>query len=133
MVIKLSPGCENTWGLKGNNHAKLQLYLTSAARSWLSKLPEGTIGSWSVVTKQFTSNFRSTYKWLALIEEINACTQKHNESLRSYIQCWSIIKNSAKDVSDERAVDTFIIGLHRPEFIEEMGCIRPKKSQNSWI
>jgi hypothetical protein len=43
------------------------------------------------------------------------------------MQQWSVIKNSAKDVSDEQAVDAFITGLHRPEFIEEMGIIRPKK------
>jgi hypothetical protein len=53
--------------------------------------------------------------------------QKNSESLRSYIQHWSIIKNSAEDVSDERAVDAFIIGLHRLEFIEEMGHLKPEK------
>jgi hypothetical protein len=77
--------------------------------------------------KQFTSNFRSTYKRPTSIEEIEACTQKHNESLRSYIQCWSIIKNSVEDVSDERTVNAFISGLCRLEFIEEMGRIKPKK------
>jgi hypothetical protein len=64
----------------------LQLHLTSAARSWLSKLPKDSIGSWNELTKQFTSNFQSTYKWLASIEEIQACIQKSGEPLRSYIQ-----------------------------------------------
>jgi hypothetical protein len=36
-------------------------------------------------------------------------------------------KNSAEDVSDERAVDAFITGLCRPEFIEQMGHLKPKK------
>jgi hypothetical protein len=63
----------------------------------------------------------------ALIEEIKACVQRSGESLRSYIQHWSVIKNSGKDVSDERAVDAFISRLHRPEFIEEMGHLKPKK------
>jgi hypothetical protein len=31
------------------------------------------------------------------------------------------MKNSVKDVSDQRAVDAFISGLHHPELIEEMG------------
>jgi hypothetical protein len=51
----------------------LQLHLTGVARSWLSKLERETIGSWEELTKQFTSNFKSTYKWPASIEEVKAC------------------------------------------------------------
>jgi hypothetical protein len=50
----------------------LQLHLSDAARPWLSKLPKGSIGSWSELTMQFTSNFRYTYKWPASIEEVKA-------------------------------------------------------------
>jgi hypothetical protein len=34
--------------------------------------------------------------------------------------------NSVEDVSDEQAIDAFILGLRHPDFIEEMGHIRPK-------
>jgi hypothetical protein len=37
--------------------------------------------------------------------------QQRNETLRSYIQRWSIIKNSAVNVSNERAIDAFTVGL----------------------
>jgi hypothetical protein len=50
----------------------LQLHLTGAARSWLSKLEKETIGSWEELTKQFMSNSRSTYKRPASIEEVKA-------------------------------------------------------------
>jgi hypothetical protein len=33
--------------------------------------------------------------------------QRRDEALHSYIQRWSVIKNSAEDVSDERAIDAF--------------------------
>jgi hypothetical protein len=89
----------------------LQLHLTGAARSWLSKLGKETTGSWEELTKQFTSNFKSTYKQLASIEEVKACMQQRNETLRAYIQRWSIIKNSAVKVSDKRAIDAFTLGL----------------------
>jgi hypothetical protein len=89
----------------------LQLHLTGAARSWLSKLGEETIGSWEELTKQFTSNFKSMYKGPASIEEVKACVQQHGETLRAYIQRWSIIKNSTVEVSDERAIDAFIVGI----------------------
>jgi hypothetical protein len=89
----------------------LQLHLTGAARSWLSKLGKETIGSWEELTKQFMSNFKLTYKRPASIEEVKACVQQRGETLRAYIQRWSIIKNSAVEVSDERAIDAFIVGL----------------------
>jgi hypothetical protein len=89
----------------------VQLHLTSAARSWLSKLERETIGCWDELTKQFTSNFKSTYKRPSSIEEVKACIQQRNETLRSYIQRLSIIKNSTVAISDERAIDAFTLGL----------------------
>jgi hypothetical protein len=50
----------------------LQLHLTGPVRSWLSKLEKETIGSWEELTKQFTSNFKSTYKRPAFVEEVKA-------------------------------------------------------------
>jgi hypothetical protein len=60
----------------------LQVHLTGAAQSRLSKLERETIRSWEELTKQFTWNFKSTYKRLASIEEVKACVQKRNETLR---------------------------------------------------
>jgi hypothetical protein len=45
--------------------------------------------------------------------------------LCSYIQRWSIIKNSAEDVSDERVIDAFTAGLRRSDLVEEIGRTRP--------
>jgi hypothetical protein len=92
----------------------------------LSKLEKETIGSWEELTKQFTSNFKSTYKRPASIEEVKACVQQRGEILRAYIQRWSIIKNSAVKVLDEKAIDAFIVGLRRGDLVEEMGRIKPK-------
>jgi hypothetical protein len=113
-------------GTKETAMQSLQLHLTGAPRSWLSKLEKGTIGNWEELTKQFTSNFKSTYKRLASIEEVKACVQQRNDTLRSYIQRWSIIKNSVVEVSDERAIDAFTLGLRRGDLVEEMGRIKPK-------
>jgi hypothetical protein len=59
------------------------------------------------------------------LEEVKACVQKKGETLRSYIQRWSVIKNSAEDVSDERAIDAFLAGLCRADLVEEIGRTRP--------
>jgi hypothetical protein len=52
--------------------------------------------------------------------------QRKGETLRAYIQRWSLIKNSAEDISDERAVDAFADGLHRSDLVEELGRTRPE-------
>jgi hypothetical protein len=113
-------------GSKETVMQSLQLHLTSVARSWLSKLEKETIESWEELTKQFTSNFKSTYKRPASIEEVKACIQQRNETLRAYIQRWSTIKNSAVEVSNERAIDAITLGLRRGDLVEEMGRIKPR-------
>jgi hypothetical protein len=52
--------------------------------------------------------------------------QKKDETLRSYIQRWIVIKNSAEDVSDERAIDAFSAGLRRSDLVEEIGRTKPR-------
>jgi hypothetical protein len=71
-------------------------------------------------------NFKSTYKQPTSIEEVKAYVQQRNETLRSYIQRWSIIKNSTVEVSDERAIDAFTLRLRQGDLVEEMGRIKPK-------
>jgi hypothetical protein len=113
-------------GTRATTMQSLQLHLTSAARSWLNTLPNDSIGSWGELESQFTRNFRSTYKRPASLEEIKSCVQRKDETLRSYIQRWSIIKNSAEDISDERAVDAFSVGLRRSDLVEELGRTKPR-------
>jgi hypothetical protein len=91
----------------------------------LNTLPNESIGSWGELESQFTRNFCSTYKRPASLEEVKAYVQRKGETLHSYIQRWSIIKNSAEDVSDERAIDAFSEGLRRSDLMEEIGRIRP--------
>jgi hypothetical protein len=88
-------------GTKATAMQSLQLHLTGAARSWLNTLPNESIGSWGELKSQFARNFHSTYKRPASLEEVKACVQRKGETLCSYIQRWSIIKNSAEDVSGE--------------------------------
>jgi hypothetical protein len=60
------------------------------------------------------------------LEEVKSCIQKRDKTLRSYIQCWSVIKNSSKYISDERAIDAFSAGLRRSDLVEEIGRIKPR-------
>jgi hypothetical protein len=51
--------------------------------------------------------------------------QRKGETLRSYIQRWCVIKNSAEDVSNERVIDAFLAELRRSDLVEEIGRTRP--------
>jgi hypothetical protein len=66
-------------GMRATTMQSLQLHLTGAARSWLSTLPNDSIGSWGELESQFTRNFRSTYKRLASLEEFKSCIQRKDE------------------------------------------------------
>jgi hypothetical protein len=59
------------------------------------------------------------------LEEVKSCIQGRDETLCSYIQRWSVIKNSTEDVSDERAIDAFSAVLRRPD-------LRKDKAENSF-
>jgi hypothetical protein len=126
MVVKLSSSRQNIQGLKGDNNAKLAatphrrntVLVKQATRRFHRKLGRAR--------NQFTSNFRSTYTRPASIEEVKSCTQKIGEALRSYIQRWSIIKNPAENIYDERAIDGFALGLRRSDLVEELGRIKPR-------
>jgi hypothetical protein len=91
----------------------------------LNTLPNESIGSWGELESQFAKNLCSTYKRPASLEEVKACVQTKGETLRSFIQRWSVIKNAAEDVSDERAIDAFLAGLRRSDLMEEIGRTRP--------
>jgi hypothetical protein len=113
-------------GTRATAMQSLQLHLTGATWSWLNTLPNDSIGSWGELERQFTRNFCSTYKHPVSLEEIKSCVQKKDETLRSYMQRWSVIKNSAEDISDERAIDAFSAGLCRSNLVEEIGRTKPR-------
>jgi hypothetical protein len=102
------------------------VHLSGAARSWIKKLAPGSIDSWESFEDVFVKNFRSTCKKPASLEELRACRQKPDEPMRKYIQRWNIIKNSAENISDERAIDAFVAGVRRGDFVEDLGRTNPR-------
>jgi hypothetical protein len=131
MALGLSTSSKNIGRNQGNNYAKFAITPHRRGKVMVEQIRKKTIGSWEELTKQFTSNFKSTYKRPVSIEEVKACVQQRNETLRAYNQRWSIIKNSVVEVSDERAIDAFIVGLRRGDLVEEMGRIKPKTVSDS--
>src|SRR3954462_62304 len=108
-------------GTKVTSMQYVQLMLEGSARHWLKNLRHGSISSWSQFRGAFIENFKSTYKRPASLEELRACKQGTRETLRAYIQRWTILKNSAVDISYESTIDAFRRGLQRIEFKEQLG------------
>jgi hypothetical protein len=80
MAFRLPTNSKTIRRNQGNNNAKFATTPHRAARSWLSKLGKETIGSWEELTKQFTSNFKLTYKRPASIKEVKAYVQQRGET-----------------------------------------------------
>src|SRR4051812_41821521 len=74
-----------------------------------------------------------------ILEELRACKQGTRETLRAYIQRWTILKNSAEDISDESAIDACRRGLQRIEFKEQIGQMKVRtlarllEQANNWV
>src|SRR3954468_15107927 len=112
--------------------------LESSARHWLKNIPRGSMSSWRQFREAFIENLKSTYKRPASLEELRACKQGTRETLQAYIQRWTILKNSAEDISNESAIDAFRRGLQRIEFKEHLGQMKVQtlarllEQANSW-
>src|SRR3954470_4214346 len=107
-------------GAKTTTMQYIQLMLEGSAQHWLKNLQRGTISSWKQFRNTFIENFKSTYKRPASLEELRACRQGTKESLRAYIQRWTILKKSAEDIPDESAINAFKKGLQRIDFKEQL-------------
>jgi hypothetical protein len=126
MVVRLPTSSANIQGNKSNSNAKFAVTPHRRSAVLVKYFTQRFHRKWEELENQFARNFRSTYKRPASLEEVKLCVQRRDETLRSYIQRWSIIKNSAEDVSDERAIDAFSARLHRSDLVEEIGRIKPR-------
>jgi hypothetical protein len=100
--------------------------LKDNARAWLNNLAPDSIRSWEEFWQAFIANFRGTSRRPTSFEELRLCVQRTGENLRSYISRWIILRNTAENISPERAIDAFQDGLIRCDFKEELGRCKPK-------
>jgi hypothetical protein len=104
--------------------------LTGMARSWLMNLPEGTLHSWSERCHQFTANFESAYAWPGNETDLHTIQQRSGESLRSFVQRFSQVRNTIPRISNAFVVVAFRQGVRDEKMLEEarhprrLGCVR---------
>jgi hypothetical protein len=74
--------------------------LTGTAWSWFMNLPEGSLTSWAELCCQFTTNFESTYARPGNELDLHAMQQCPGESLWSFIQRFSQVRNTILRISN---------------------------------
>jgi hypothetical protein len=126
MVIRLSGSCKNTQGLKRNNNTKF--IATPHRRSTVMvkqtcQRDNRKLGcARQAVHKQLQINLQKasiTQRNQGLYPKVQRVTPFIHTTLEHH-------KNSAEDISDERAIDAFTIRLRLSDFVKEMGRIKPK-------
>jgi hypothetical protein len=94
--------------------------LTGMARSWLMNLPEGTLHSWSELCRQFTANFESAYARPGNETDLHAIQQRPGESLRSFVQRFSQVRNTIPRISNASVVVAFRLGVRDEKMLEKL-------------
>ena len=101
---------------RGTNTTAMQyirLMLEGTARDWLKALPPSTYDSGDHFRRDFVTNFEPLCERPKTFVELRACVQRSDETLRSYIRRWTEIRNSVGVVSEDMAMDAFVMGLAR--------------------
>jgi hypothetical protein len=83
-------------------------------------LPEGTLHSWSELCHQFTTNFESAYARTGNETDHHAIQQRPGESLRSFIQRFSQVRNTISRISNASVVVAFHQGVRDEKMLEKL-------------
>jgi hypothetical protein len=94
--------------------------LTGTAWSWLMNLPEGTLDSWPELCRQFTTNFESAYARPGNKTDLHAVQQHPGESLHSFIQWFSQVRNTIPRISNASVVVAFRQGVRDEMMLEKL-------------
>jgi hypothetical protein len=121
MAIRLFTSSENTRGLKGSNNEKSTITPHRGSMVMVRQTRKGNNRELGQTRQAIHRQFQINIQKASINGGAQSMHAKYGETIRSYIQRWSIIKNSAEDVSDKRAINAFTQGLHRTDFVEEMG------------
>jgi hypothetical protein len=108
----------------GGNEAVMANYfpvaLTGTYRSWLMNLLEGTLYSWSELCHQFTANFESAYARPGNKTDLHAIQQCPGESLRSFVQRFSQVRNTIPHISNASVVVAFHQEVRDEKMLEKL-------------
>ena len=94
--------------------------LKDAARAWLMNLPEESIVSWPDLCEQFVANFKATYERPLTIHDRRKVRQKPGETLRSFTQRFSQIRNKIPKISAAAVIAAYTAGVADVKMFEKL-------------
>jgi hypothetical protein len=83
-------------------------------------LPEGTLTSWQELCHQFTTNFKSAYARPGNEIDLRAVRQRPGESLHSFIQRFSQVRNTIPRISNASVVVAFRQGVRDEKMLKKL-------------
>ncbi|KAL2486592.1 Uncharacterized protein Adt_31348 [Abeliophyllum distichum] len=105
----------------------LHTTLISDAKWWYNKLKPRSIRSWSQLKREFINAFIGNRTMIADIAQLNDIRQKEGKTIKRYFKRFSNVINKIEIVTDEKALDTLMTGLHmRTPFGREVQNSQPK-------
>ena len=78
----------------------LPVMLAPTIMNWFTSLASNSIGSWEELKKVFTANYLATCTRPGTKHDLNRINQKPSELLRSYIRCFSEMRNSIPNITE---------------------------------
>ncbi|KAL2532925.1 Retrotrans gag domain-containing protein [Abeliophyllum distichum] len=101
--------------------------LISDAKRWYNKLKPGNIQSWPQLKRKFINAFIGNQTMIADITQLNDIQQKEEETVKSYFKRFNNVINKIETVTDEKALDALLTGLHmRTPFWRDVQNSQPK-------
>jgi hypothetical protein len=89
-------------------------------RSWLMNLPEGSLTSWQELCHQFSTNFESAYSRSGNETDLHAIQQRPRETLRSFIQRFSQVRNTIPRITNVFVVIVFRQGVRDEKMLKKL-------------
>jgi hypothetical protein len=93
------------------------------ARSWLINLLKGSIHSWDQLCAIFIGNFQGTYERPSIAKTLKTIKQKHDDSLRDYVNHFC---NARNDIQDIKIINAFYDGVSDLKTVKEIAMKKSK-------
>jgi hypothetical protein len=104
----------------------LPVCLSSFLRTWLLRLPMGSVHSWSHLCLLFTSYFHAMCARLGVDWDLASVIQKKGESLQEFIQRFCNKRNIIPEVNDKSITMFYKKGLRDPALIRKLTMKNPR-------
>lgn len=103
----------------------LPVMLQPVTMNWLTSLGADTIDSWDDLKGMFIENYKVTCERLVTKHDLTRVYKRIGELLRSYIQCFSKVRNQVPNILESEVITAFVHGLYHHDELHRKFNRRP--------